>query len=132
VRWVAAIFALLVFGVPAQTIDARLDTLFAPYRENDAPGMVAILIHDGRIVWQTAFGLADLETHRAITPDTQFELASITKQFTAMAVMILSKQARLNSTRRWTNIAPSSRPTRGLSASAICCITFLGCRITKS
>jgi CubicO group peptidase (beta-lactamase class C family) len=91
----ATVFALLVFGVQAQTIDARLDALFAPYRENDAPGMVAILIHDGRIVWQTAFGRADLETHRAITPDTQFELASMTKQFTAMAIMILSEQGKI-------------------------------------
>ena len=33
-------FALVVLGVQAQTIDARLDALVAPYRENDAPGMV--------------------------------------------------------------------------------------------
>ena len=91
----AAVFALIVLGVRAQTVDARLDALVAPYRENDAPGMVAILIHDGRIVWQTAFGLADVETHRAITPDTQFELASVTKQFTAVAIMILFEQGKI-------------------------------------
>ena len=91
----AAVFALIVLGVQAQTIDARLDALVAPYRENAAPGMVAILIHDGRIVWQTAFGLADVETHRAITPDTQFELASVTKQFTAVAIMILFEQGKI-------------------------------------
>lgn len=96
----ASVFALLVLGVraqtgvPAQTI-ARLDALVAPYRENDAPGMVAVLIRDGRVAWQTAFGLVDLETHRAITPDTQFELGSVTKQFTAMAIMILSDEGKL-------------------------------------
>jgi hypothetical protein len=56
--------------------------------------MVEILIREGRVNWQTAFGLADLETHRAITPDTQFELASMTKQFTAMAIMILHQPYR--------------------------------------
>jgi CubicO group peptidase (beta-lactamase class C family) len=102
----APAFALVVLGVQAQTIEARLDALVAPYRENDAPGMVAILIRDGRVAWQTAFGLADLDTHRAflgahnafavrITPDTQFELGSVTKQFTAMAIMILSEQGKL-------------------------------------
>src|SRR5215469_6549865 len=91
----AAVFALIVLGVRAQTIEARLDALVAPYRESDAPGMVAMLIHVGRIVWQTAFGLADVETHRAITPDTQFELASVTKQFTAMAIVILSEQGKI-------------------------------------
>jgi CubicO group peptidase (beta-lactamase class C family) len=76
-------------------VRVNLDALVAPYRENNAPGMVAILIRDGRVAWQTAFGLADLEAHRAIKPDTQFELASVTKQFTAMAIMILSEQGKL-------------------------------------
>ena len=91
----AAAFALVVLGIRAQTINARLDVLVAPYREANGPGMVALLIREGRVKWQTAFGLADLETHRFITPDTQFELASMTKQFTAMAIMILSEQGKL-------------------------------------
>lgn len=91
----AAVFALGVFGIQAQTIDARLDGLVEPYRKTDAPGMVAILIREGSVKWQTAFGLADLERHRPITPDTQFELASMTKQFTAMAIMILAEQGKL-------------------------------------
>src|SRR5277367_5280772 len=91
----AAVFALGVLGVQAQTIDARLGALVSPYRDNDGPGMVAILIREGRITWQTAFGLADLETHRAITPDTQFELGSMTKQFTAMAILVLADEGKL-------------------------------------
>jgi CubicO group peptidase (beta-lactamase class C family) len=91
----ALVFTLVVLGVQAQTIDTRLDALVAPYRENDAPGTVAVLIRHGRIAWRTAFGLADLETRRAITPDTQFELGSMTKQFTAMAIMILSERGKL-------------------------------------
>ena len=86
---------LLSSASAAQTLDARLDALVAPYREGDAPGMVAILIREGRVRWQAAFGLANLETHRPITLDTQFELASMTKQFTAMAIMILSEQGKL-------------------------------------
>ena len=91
----AALFALAAAGLQAQTANARLEALVAPYREANAPGMVAMLIREGRVAWQTAFGLADLDTHRPITPDTQFELASMTKQFTAMAIMILSDQGRL-------------------------------------
>jgi CubicO group peptidase (beta-lactamase class C family) len=91
----AAVFVLVVLGIQAQTINARLDALVLPYRKANAPGMVAVLIRDGRVNWQTAFGLADIETHRPITSDTQFELASMTKQFTAMAIMILSEQGKL-------------------------------------
>ncbi len=91
----AAVFALGLLSVRAQTIDARLGSLVAPYRNNDGPGMVAILIREGRVAWQTAFGLADLDAHRAITLDTQLELASVTKQFTAMAILILSDEGKL-------------------------------------
>src|SRR5689334_18834237 len=91
----AAVFALFVFCVSPQTLKGRLDALVAPYRENNAPGMVAVLIHNGRIAWQTSFGLANLETHRAITPDTQFELGSVTKQFTATAILILSEEGKI-------------------------------------
>lgn len=95
-----SVSAILLFGVQAQTglaqtVGTRLNALVAPYREKDAPGMVAILIRNGRVAWQTAFGLADLETHRPIALDTQFELGSVTKQFTAMAIMILSERGKL-------------------------------------
>lgn len=90
----AAVFALIV-GLQAQTINARLEGLVTPYRETNAPGMVAILIREGRVIWQTAFGLASIEAHRPITLDTQFELASMTKQFTAMAIMILADEGKL-------------------------------------
>ncbi|HVV47362.1 MAG TPA: serine hydrolase domain-containing protein, partial [Bryobacteraceae bacterium] len=92
----AAVFALAVVSIQAQTVKARLEELVAPYREANAPGMVAVLIRDGRVAWQTAFGLADLETRRPIKPDTQFELGSVGKQFTAMAIMILSEEGKLN------------------------------------
>ncbi len=91
----AAVFALALVGVQAQSIDARLRSLVSPYRDNNGPGMVAILIREGHVAWQTAFGLADIDTHRVITPDTQFELASMTKQFTAMAIMILYDRGKL-------------------------------------
>lgn len=91
----AALFALVAVGLQARTIDARLEDLVAPYHEANAPGMAAMLIRDGRVQWQTAFGLADIETRRPITPDTQFELGSVGKQFTAMAIMILYERGKL-------------------------------------
>ena len=102
----AAVFALVVLGIQAQTVNARLEALVAPYREADAPGMVAVLIREGQVNWQTAFGLADLETHRPITPDTQFELASMTKQFTAMAIMLLVHDGKLRYDDKLTDVFP--------------------------
>jgi len=74
---------------------ARLDALLDAWKLKNAPGMAAVLIRDGRIEYRKTFGLADLDARTPITPDTQFLLASLTKQFTAMAVMILVERHQL-------------------------------------
>jgi CubicO group peptidase (beta-lactamase class C family) len=93
---VACVCASLHAGKPT----ARLNELLDPWKLKNAPGMAAVLIRDGRIEYRKTFGLADLESRTPITPDTQFLLASLTKQFTAMAVMILleRRQLRLDDT----------------------------------
>src|ERR1700744_6376131 len=60
------------------------------------PGAALLVIDRDEIVYSKCYGLADLETLRPITTDTSFYLASISKQFTAMAVMLLAKQGRLS------------------------------------
>jgi len=57
--------------------------------------MAVLLIRDERIEYRKGFGLADLDAHTPITPDTQFHLESVTKQFTAMAILILADQGKL-------------------------------------
>jgi len=58
----------------AQDPTLRLDTLPAEYNEKNGPGMAAILIRDGRIVYRGDFGYADLDAHTLIARDTQFLL----------------------------------------------------------
>ncbi len=89
--------ALTLFFVNgnAQTLTERLDAQLAQWNQGDGPGMAVVLIRDGRVVYRKDFGFADLEAHRAITPSTQFLLASNTKQFTAMAVMMLEERGKL-------------------------------------
>lgn len=97
-RWIFAYIALVAFvggSVHAQTLNARLDALLNDWKQKNAPGMAAALVRDGRIEYRKAFGFADLEARRPITPDTQFLLASLTKQFTAMAIMILAERHKL-------------------------------------
>jgi CubicO group peptidase (beta-lactamase class C family) len=74
----------------------QIDDLLSGWKFKDGPGMAALLIHDGRVTYRKAFGLADLDSHTPITMNTQFLLASISKQFTAMAVMILVEQGKLH------------------------------------
>lgn len=74
----------------------RVDALFRKLVKGEAPGAAVIVIQDGKAVLEKGYGLANLETRKPITPDTAFLLASVTKQFTAMAIMILADRRELN------------------------------------
>jgi CubicO group peptidase (beta-lactamase class C family) len=87
--------ALLGVRLQAQDLIIRLDTLLAKYNDKNGAGMAAMLIRDGHIVYRKDFGYADLDTHTPIARDTQFFLGSTTKQFTAMAIMILQERGKL-------------------------------------
>lgn len=60
------------------------------------PGCAASVMRDGRVLWAGGFGYADLATKRKITPDTLFNIASISKQFTAFAILQLEAAGKLS------------------------------------
>lgn len=74
----------------------QVDGLLSPFNQPQTPGVAILVIQDGRIVHHKGYGLARLDTKEPIGPDTAFDLASMSKQFTAMAVMILAERGKLN------------------------------------
>lgn len=79
--------------------DSRLqeiDALFAEAYPPDEPGAVVILVEGGETVFRQAYGLADVELSVPMTPDNVLRLGSVTKQFTAVAVMLLVEDGRLD------------------------------------
>lgn len=94
VRSISAI-TLICISTYGQTLPDRVDALFAKSNHKDQPGTAVMLIRDGRVEYRKGFGLADLDARTPITPDTQFSLESVTKQFTAMAILILMDQGKL-------------------------------------
>ena len=58
-------------------------------------GAAVIVIRNGQVLFEKGYGLANLETRTPIRPDTAFLLASLTKQFTAMAVMMLAERGKI-------------------------------------
>jgi CubicO group peptidase (beta-lactamase class C family) len=72
-----------------------IDDLISRAVQPDDPGMVVLAIRDGVAILERAYGLASLETGSPATTDTRFYLASVSKQFTAMAVMILKERGQL-------------------------------------
>ncbi|HET9615469.1 MAG TPA: serine hydrolase domain-containing protein [Candidatus Limnocylindrales bacterium] len=74
----------------------RLDALSARFfAESRLPGLAVGVVRDGRLAWTASLGFADRATARPITPDTLFRIASITKSFTATAILQLRDEGRL-------------------------------------
>jgi CubicO group peptidase (beta-lactamase class C family) len=87
----------LAGGVSAPDRDgviASIDALMAAYA-GDVPGASVLVVRDGQAVVRRSYGLADLETDTAATPATNYRLASVTKQFTAAAILLLAEDGRL-------------------------------------
>jgi N-acyl-D-aspartate/D-glutamate deacylase/CubicO group peptidase (beta-lactamase class C family) len=82
-------------GLPRDA-GAQVDAVFAPFTSGESPGAAVMVIRDGEVAYEAGYGYADLEHRVPITPQTNFELASVSKQFTAVAVMILAERGRLS------------------------------------
>ena len=76
---------------------AALDTgLRAAVERKDVPGVVALVTNRERVLYQGAFGVADVATGRPFAPDALFRIASMTKPVTSVALMQLVEQGRLS------------------------------------
>ena len=74
----------------------RSDAVLASTLAQDAPGCSAAAAVDGEIVWAGARGLANLADRTPLTIETRFDIGSVSKQFTATAVLLLSLEGALN------------------------------------
>src|SRR5207247_9029154 len=80
----------------SQTNEKVVDALFHDFDRANSPGVAVIVIKEGKPLFAKGYGLADLEKKIPCTTNTNFRLASVTKQFTAMAVLILAEQGKLS------------------------------------
>ncbi len=75
---------------------AAIDALVAPFNRSDAPGLVMGIARHGRLLYRRAVGMASLEMGVANTPTTRMRIASTSKHFTAMAVLLLAEDGLLD------------------------------------
>jgi CubicO group peptidase (beta-lactamase class C family) len=74
---------------------SQIDSVFASLESSNAPGAAVLVVHDGRAVFRRGYGVTDLRTLRPIDANTNFRLASFTKQFTAACIMLLAHDGKL-------------------------------------
>src|SRR5688572_25855884 len=77
---------------------ARVDQVFARWNSRETPGCAVGVARNGETVLARAYGMADLEHDVAATPATIYEAGSVSKQFTAGAIMLLAQQGKLSLT----------------------------------
>ncbi|HZU21366.1 MAG TPA: serine hydrolase domain-containing protein, partial [Terriglobales bacterium] len=87
---------LMPFCVAAQDRSAQIDAIFRPLVSGASPGCAVLVIKDGQPIFTRGYGMADLRTGTPIDGSTNFRLASLTKQFTATAVMLLVRDGKLH------------------------------------
>src|SRR4051812_38260881 len=81
-------------ALPDSTI-AKIDKIFKWVNNTSSPGCAVGVIRNDSIIFAKGYGMANLEYGVPITPATIFHMASISKQFTAYAIVLLAKQGRL-------------------------------------
>ena len=89
----------------AVVLAANIDAIFHDYT-GSVPGASVVVIRNGEVIARKAFGLADLEKQTPVTPETNFRLASVSKQFTAMAILTLVQHGKLSLDQKITTFFP--------------------------
>jgi CubicO group peptidase (beta-lactamase class C family) len=121
-RWRFTVLALVavsvvnagVIGAQAPAVggaDARaaqVDAIFTEFTRPGSPGASVVVARDDSVVFARGYGLADVERGVAITPGTAFRLASVTKQFTAAAVLSLVEEGKLSLDDRLGDVLPGA------------------------
>ncbi len=83
-------------NVAPPALASAADAVLKPLFKDEAPGLAMLVAKDGKILFEKGYGFADVEHHVPVTPQTQFRIGSITKQFTAAAILKLQEQGKLS------------------------------------
>lgn len=95
-----------------QQLALHFDKILSEQFKNDDPGVTALVSRNGQIIYKKAFGMANLELNTPMQVDNVFWVASIGKQFTAVAILQLMEQGKLNLQDEITKFIPDY-PTKG-------------------
>lgn len=91
-----SIFALNVNGQISSLEQTKVDSIFRQWNKTTMPGVAIGVIKDGKLIYTKGYGIADLEHDVHITDTTIFYIGSVSKQFTAMCVLLLEEQGKLS------------------------------------
>src|SRR5579863_2071852 len=104
--WVWGFFAA-ANATPAQdALTAKIDAIFSPLANGKSPGIAVLVRKGGRTMFERGYGARELRTRAKIDAQTNFRLASCSKQFTAAAIMLLARDGKLRYEDKLTDVFP--------------------------
>ena len=80
----------------ADELTKRVDSIFSRWDSPTSPGLALGIIKDGNIVYEKGYGIANLDDNTAISPQSVFYVASVSKQFTAACIALLIEQHKIS------------------------------------
>jgi CubicO group peptidase (beta-lactamase class C family) len=83
-------------GKDANSLNAKVDAIFAQYDKPDSPGYALGVIKDGKLVYARGYGMANLEHGVPNGPNLVYDIGSTSKQFTAASVLLLAQRGKLS------------------------------------
>ncbi len=101
---IAVVFPAILAA--AQVSSSQIDAIFASLKFRDSPGAAVLVVRNGKPVFRRGYGVSDLRTLHPIEAQTNFRLASFTKQFTAAAIMLLVHDRKLHYDDHLTDVFP--------------------------
>lgn len=103
---ILVLYTSLSYGQPLMKVNALLDSIF-PKNE---PGCSIEIMEKGKVVWAKGYGVADLKTHTDNQATTNFNIASLTKQFTAIGIRYLEEKGQLKLSNTIAQYFPDMNP----------------------
>jgi CubicO group peptidase (beta-lactamase class C family) len=95
----ASIVCLLLAGSSpyaiADELTDKVDRIFVDWNTTSSPGCALAVVKDGRIVYEHGYGMANLELGVAISPQSVFDIGSVSKEITALAILLLEQDGKL-------------------------------------
>lgn len=109
---IASFFLFSTYNGKAQSVMSEIDSLLVPVFDADGTGGTFLVAKDGQVLYRKAFGNANLELDIPMQPEHVFNIGSMTKQFTAIGILMLEEQGLLSLTDEITKYIPDY-PTLG-------------------
>src|ERR1043165_8647926 len=110
-RLSASILLLVSVTTPLaaqSSLEARVDEVFRQYDSSETPGCTVGVAQNGRVLLEPAYGMADLERNVPLTPASILEPGSVSKQFTAAAILLLARAYGMADLERNVPLTPAS------------------------